>query len=146
MIFEASCLLLPLEVLEALQRGFSPSSGPFPSLEASSLPPFAGDGFYCGMALLWLRERMMLDLLCSDYDDLARRLGAGRVCVVFTPAHRERFYDLLVPDEYPLGELALYASTSGAPEAGEGMRAAIRWLKECLGRVGEDRAAIVLIG
>ncbi|MGQ9778693.1 MAG: hypothetical protein ACUVRM_02280 [Bacillota bacterium] len=146
MFFVASCTLLPVTVLEALRLGVSSASDFLPPLRASALPPFAGDGFYCGMALLWLRERMMLDLLSSDYDELARRLGSGRVCVVFTAAHRERFYDLLAPEEYPLEELARYASASGSPEAGEGMRAAIRWLKDCLGQIGEDQAAVLLIG
>ena len=139
MLFVASCTLLPVAVLEALRPGAS-------SVASGALPPFAGDGFYCGMALLWLRERMMLDLLHSDYDDLARRLGSGQVCLVFTAAHRDRFYDLIEPENYSLEELAQYASASGDPEAGKGMQAALRWLKECLGQIAEDQAALLMIG
>lgn len=147
MFFVASCTLLPLSVLEAIRSGVSSAdSGPSPIITSSPLLSFADDGFYCGMALLWLRERMRLDLLHSEYDDVARRVGSGRVCLVFTAAHRECFYDLIEPANYPLEELAGYVSASGDPEAGKGMQAALHWLKECLGKIAEDQAALLIIG
>ncbi|MGE5599476.1 MAG: hypothetical protein ACM3XS_08860 [Bacteroidota bacterium] len=145
MLFKASCTILSKSRLEALRENLT---SPRPNWFAANAVlqaemEFPGDGYYCGLALLWLQDKQQVNLMHSDYDDLARKFGTGRTCVILTNSLRERYYDRIVPEQSSREELAAYA---GDDAGADGLRQAAQWLKDCLGKAVGDQAAVVLIG
>lgn len=143
----ASCALLPRASLEKIRaqmrEGKSGQNLLFAlNLERTELPAFAGDGFHCGMALLWLNERMQINLMRSEYDDVMKGLFAGRTCVLLTGEHRRLYHDRIDPEACPQEDQDLYGR--GA-DGSASLREALQWLKECLGRIEDDQVAMVSI-
>ena len=148
MLFTASCTYLSRSRLQAIRENLAsrrPSPFVLSELDQPELS-FTGEGFYCGLAMLWLMEKKEANLMVSEYDDLARQLGAGRTCVILTQAHRERYAALLEAKDHKPEELARDYNVQGDPKAGPTMLAAVQWFRKCLEGVDEDRVAVVTIG
>jgi len=146
----ASCSLLSRASLEKIRaqmrEGRSGQNLLFAlNFERAPLPDFPGDGFHCGMALLWLNERRKVNLMRSEYDDVMKQLFAGRNCMLLTADHRERYQSQIVPEDFSTDDLESYTGAGEDSLEFREMREALRWLKECLGQVGEDQVAMVSI-
>lgn len=159
----ASCTIIPLAKIVQLRdlavpkrtgflfRKIKDYYYDFIKKEGTSLPDFDGVGFYCIMALAWLEEDNNIDLMKSEYNELASFLSKVRrePTFVLTKDLSDKFADVIRPNEYDNKKLTQYFrefNERDDPHAGQGMIAAITWLKNCLSRMESTSIGLLTIG
>ena len=116
---------------------------------SKKLEDFEGSGYIFGNLLVFLDEKKGIDLLKSDYDEIANSIVEKRQSSVFilTFDHRQKYLDKLNPDNFSLDELITFNTEFSEDNDMEFAKAeieAIKLLRDNLNLLTGDNNVILL--
>jgi hypothetical protein len=157
----AACTILPIGKFQALKEAAVPRRAglfrrprdgfqDFLHAEGTALPDLTVDGYYLITALTWLDEKKGVDLMQSEFQELASFLcdARGAYCAFLTPALLDEFrvgVDLGECEPEELGRYFEEFNEQQDPDSGQGMLQALHWLKECLEKTDSQRTGLLVV-
>jgi len=116
---------------------------------SKKLKEFGYSGYIFANLLIFLTENKGIDLLKSDYDEIANVISEKRQnsTIIFTHSHRQTFLDKLDSDNFNLEELITFNknfSEDDDPELAKAELEGIRALQESLAQLNGDNQVVLL--
>lgn len=114
------------------------------------LNEFDESGYIFGNLLMFLQEKRNIDLLNSEYDLIANEICKKRQnsTIFLTKDHKDKYINLLVPDNFSLDELIKYNiefSEDNDPEFAKGELKGIAALRDSLNSIPDDYHIMILM-
>ena len=113
------------------------------------LKEFEESGYIFGNLLVYLQEKKEIDLLKSEYDNIANEVckKRGNSTIFLTKSHKDKYGHLLNPNNYSLDELIAYNiefSEDNDPEFAKGELKGIAALRDNLNTIPDENYIVIL--
>ena len=144
----ASFVKLPKSALEGLRNAAAGGTDhDYLSANGREVAEYRWSGYVLATLLPYLEEKHQIDLMKSEYDELAAFLTktTGATHFIFTPGQRTAFLNRLEPKSFSEEEVRQYFNEFNATneqEIGRAMLDGVNALHESLGQI-EDSSVVV---
>jgi hypothetical protein len=147
----ASFIKVPISALEGLRNAAASGADyDYLTVNGREVAEYRWSGYVLATLLPYLQEKHQIDLMKSEYDELAAFLTntTDATHFIFTPGQRTAFLNRLEPKSFSEDEMRQYFNEFNATneqEIGRAMLDDVSALHESLGRI-EDSSVVVFIG
>jgi hypothetical protein len=144
----ASFIKVPKSALEGLRNAAAGGTDhDYLSTNGREVAEYRWSGYVLVTLLPYLEEKHQIDLMKSEYDELAAFLTntTGAIHFIFTPGQRSAFLNRLQPRSFSEEEMRQYFNEFNATneqEIGRAMLDGVNALRESLGQI-EDTSVVV---
>jgi len=144
----ASFTKVPTSALEGLRNAAASGTGyDYLNANGREVAEYRWSGYVLATLLPYLQQKHQIDLMKSEYDELAAFLTntTGATHFIFTPIQRTAFLNRLEPRSFSEEEMRQYFNEFNATneqEIGRAMLDGISALRESLGQI-EDSSIVV---
>ncbi|MEX2316122.1 MAG: hypothetical protein WD669_03155 [Pirellulales bacterium] len=148
----ASFTHLPIESLDGLRQAtLQGGYAEYLKQHGRETAVYPWSGYVLGTLLVYLEEQQHVDMMKSEYDELATFLTESQQAshFIFTHAHRRAYFDNLLPENFTEAMLCDYYNDFNAtnePNAGQPMLDGIRALRQSLNALDESSVVLFCIG
>lgn len=116
--------------------------------EGSNVAEFNWNGYLIANLLCYLQERREIDMMHSEFDELASFLGEERKISAFfiTTTHKSLYFDMLQPDSFSTSDLTEYYNNfndASETNIGNGLLDGIKAIRASMLQL--DEASVVLL-
>lgn len=121
----------------------------FLNANSKKLKDFNGSGYIFANLLVFLAEEKGIQLLKSEYDDIAEALANKRGSSIFvlTFDHKQRYWNDLSPEKFDVSELITFNkdfSEDEDPELAKLEMEGIKALRDSLESLADDKSVVLL--